>query len=395
MAWHNEIHDERNYTGNLQVGHTKGHGRVLNVNSSRDKVDELWSMLRYDILLDESVDSNLRLRGARTKVQREYVKSELSAYIDQAENFYSFARSSDYRSAALLYYYSFLNLAKAYIVLKKPSLVNKTFRHGICRKTKSGKLIDRSFLVQQSSGNTVSVFNEIYNLEYGSYLPINKSVSFEHTLGYITDIGDETSKLLKRFSKKVHPSKLYAFLDTGTNKCWTVIATPIGFYPANYSATYNNFANNFQRFNPGAITLEFSLKMSGNEARNYSFSQSIAEYDLLPSGGIALQETQSHIDATIGRFCQDYIYDDAMSFCITDPLRKNWQVPFNEPLAIYSLLFYLSEVVRYSPGEFNNNFATNTKEGWLIKNFIESSPYSCLVYIISKMTDKTYIVKGR
>lgn len=395
MAWHNEIHAQKDHTGDLQIGHTKGFGSVLNVSSSRDKVEELWSMLRYDVLLDESVDSNLRLRGAKTKAQREHVKSELSAYIDQAENFYSFARSSDYRSAALLYYYSFLNLAKAFVVQRKPSLVNKTFRHGLHRKTKNGKLIDRSFQIQQSNGNQVSVFNEIYNLEYGSYLPINRSISFEHILGYVTDIGDETTKLLKRPSRKVHPSKVYSFTNNRTNKCWTVLVTPSSFYPANYKRTFEAFERDFQRFNPGALSLQFSLDMTNNQSKNFNFSQSVAEYDVLPSGSIALWETKKHIEDTIGHHCQDYIYDDSFSFCITDPLRNNWQVPFNEPFAIYSMMFYLSEVVRYSPGEFNANFSPNTKEGWLIKNFIESSPYACLVYLVSKMTDRTYVVKGR
>lgn len=395
MAWHNELQTEKTHSGNLQISHTKNLGRILGVSSSRNKVEELWSMLRYDVLIDESVDSNLRLRGARTKPQREHIKSEMSAYIDQAENFYKSAQSSNYRSAALLYYYAFLNLTKVYILLNKPSTVNKTFRHGIYRKTKSGKLIDRSFQVQQSSGNQVMVFNELYNLEYGSSLPINKSISFEHTLGYISDVTDETTKLLKRQSAKVHPSKAYVFLDKATNKCWTVLATPNTFYPANYKTAFSNFENSFKRYNPGSLSLQFSFEMTNNQSKEYNFSQSVEEYDVLPSGAIATWETQRHIDDTIGHYHQDYIYDGTMSFSITDPLRKNWQVPFNEPLAVYSTMFYLSEVVRYSPGEFNTNFAPNTKEGWLIKNFIESSPYACLVYLVSKITGRTYIVKER
>jgi hypothetical protein len=395
MAWHSEIHEQKDHTGDLQIGHAKGHGSVLNVSSSRDKVDELWSMLRYDVLLDESTDSNLGLRGAKTKAQKVHAKSEISAYIDQAENFYSFARKSDYRSAPLLYYYSFLNLAKALIVQKKPALVDKTFRHGLHRKTKSGKLIDRSFQVQQSSANQISVFNEIYNLEYESYLPSNRSISFYNTLGYVTDIGSETDKLLKRASRKVHPTKVYCLLNNKTNKCWTVLVTPNGFYPNNYKSAFGGFEKDFQRFNPGALSLQFSFDMTNNQSKNFNFSQSIAEYDVLPSGSIALWETKKHIEDTIGHFSQDYIYDDSFSFCITDPIRKNWQAPFNEPLAIYSMMFYLSEVVRYSPGEFNNNFAPNNKEGWLIKNFIESSPYACLVYLASKMTGRTYVIKSR
>jgi len=320
MAWHNKVYDEKKHTGNLQVGHSKM--MVVNVSSPRDKVDELWSMLRYDALLDESVDSNLGLKGAKTKAQREHIKSEVSAYIDQAENFYQYARNSDYRSSALLYYYAFLNLSKAYIVLNKPNLVNKKFIHGISRKTTSGKLINRSFEVRQSSGNSVSVFNELYNLEYDAYLPKNRPISFEHIFGYSTDISNETSKLIKGSSRKVHPSRLFVFTNKDTKKCWTVIAAHHGFYPANYKSTFATFEKMFHRFNPGVITREYSLKMQNNEAQNYSFSQSVKEYDVLPTGSLATWETKNHIEDSIGDHYQDNIHDDSASFSITDPLGK-------------------------------------------------------------------------
>jgi hypothetical protein len=135
--------------------------------------------------------------------------------------------------------------------------------------------------------------------------------------------------------------------------------------------------------------------MSEPQAKNYSFSQSVAEYDVLPSGSIATWETKTHIEDALGNFYQDHAYDGEASFVITDPLRKNWQIPFNEMLAIYSLMFCLSEVVRYTPGEFNTNFAADTKEGWLIKSFVGSTPYACLVHLASGITGKTYIIKGR
>ena len=57
------------------------------------------------------------LRHCKTNVI--YGKLVNAPYIDQAKTYYHDAKRCDWKSAGLLYYYSFLNLAKAYIISKR------------------------------------------------------------------------------------------------------------------------------------------------------------------------------------------------------------------------------------------------------------------------------------
>src|SRR5689334_3658644 len=53
------------------------------------------------------------------------------AFLRQARSFYDSGKDLHHRASPLLLYYSFLNLAKAIIVLRDPSFVAGTVHHGI------------------------------------------------------------------------------------------------------------------------------------------------------------------------------------------------------------------------------------------------------------------------
>jgi hypothetical protein len=55
----------------------------------------------------------------------------LQSYIRQAVKFYEAAEVLHYRASPLIYYYSFMNLAKAYICLQDPTFVDSGLTHGL------------------------------------------------------------------------------------------------------------------------------------------------------------------------------------------------------------------------------------------------------------------------
>lgn len=392
MAWHNTVGTERKYTGNMVLNHLKH--EVLSVSTSRDKVTELWAMLKYSALIDNRLDDIFKSKGVH-KPKRQMLISEVRSYIEQSENFYTYALNSDYRSAALLYYYSFLNLAKASLIINTPALSGNMFHHGMKREMKSGLLKNRSLSVIASRPGFTPVFNELYNQEYGLYLPSKKSIGLEHILGYITDISYETAQIMKKYSAKTHSAKLYAFHDKPSDESWLVILTESGFYPANYPKTYSNFVKQFERVKPEDITTQFVYELTTWQRVRINFSQSKITYPVSATRQYPLDDFNKQLQDCFGQHYQDAYFENSNNLHITDPLRKNWQIPFNEPLSIYLFMYYLSEVVRYSPTEFDNQFSVNNAEGWLIKNFIESSPYTCLSYLASQITGKAYIFTPR
>lgn len=48
-----------------------------------------------------------------------FAKKASAAWVDQAKTYFMDACNSDWRTGGLLYYYSFLNLAKAYLAAKR------------------------------------------------------------------------------------------------------------------------------------------------------------------------------------------------------------------------------------------------------------------------------------
>ena len=86
---------------------------ISGLSTHRDREDEIWSQLELYYAVNDSRDDFLKRRGINDPKIRKQVGKSFTAYLTQGRNFFGYAKSSDYRSAPLLYYYSFMNLAKA------------------------------------------------------------------------------------------------------------------------------------------------------------------------------------------------------------------------------------------------------------------------------------------
>lgn len=393
MAWHTYIANERTHTGGMRRGYTRS-GNIVGMKTSRDRVIETFALLRHDVLISGDGENRLKTFIGDTS-RRKVILSQVSSYIDQAENFYTYARDSDYRSSALLYYYAFLNLAKAAILMHDPSKSTGRFNHGASPTNLKGSLKSRALKVCVTKGEQVSVFNELYKIQFGKYLEDKKILTINSMLGYLTDNRYEVNQLIGAMSNKVHECKFYVLTNTAANNAWVVLATQQGFYPANFPNSYRRFVNNFERFIPSTLNRAFTYDIKPLDYVNWSFSHSKKQFELEEHGIIPLVEMYKLIDHTFEGKSADDIYDPETSFLIVDPINKNGKYNFNEVMAIYSVMFYLSNVVRYSPNEFDVSFAQNTKEGWLVKNFIETAPFTALTHLCGLIGSKKYRITTR
>jgi hypothetical protein len=393
MAWNNEIEAEKDLDGAKEYTH--GDKKLLGVNTSRSKLDELWSLLEYKMIVSDHVEELLKAKGLRRKAQRSEVKAELTSYILQSKNFYTYAINADYRSSPLLYYYAFMNLAKAIIILNNTEYAGKKFHHGLCRHNKVGELQSRSCSVlSPGRPGTIMIFGELYNSLYNTQIPPSTIVSFESILGYITDISHEVSRLPTAIEHKVHPARYFHAFSKSRKKSWIVLITE-KFYPAKYPASFEKFEQEFVRFTPSAFSLEYIFGIKVKDAHNYDFSHSKKEFDLDEFDRLAVGEARELLKSVLGNNTQNLIFDDNGSFAITYPLTDSSPIAFNEMLSTYLIVFYLSEIVRYNPYELDDQFSTNTTEGWVVKSLIESAAYTCLVNMIATITGDVYIIKSR
>jgi len=123
-------------------------------------------------------------------------------WIDQAKTYYLDAAKSDWRSGGLLYYYSFLNLAKAFLVYKgiltHSSLVSTSLYHGLSSNPQSpARLTDFKFTIHPTAADRMNVFSMLYESVTGKQWPhpTQVTVNLASILGHCSDVSSELEAL--------------------------------------------------------------------------------------------------------------------------------------------------------------------------------------------------------
>ncbi len=384
---------ERNASGSIPMLLLSGD--AVGLATSRDKITEIWSLLEYYYDIEDSRDQFLKSKGIATSSQRKAVGTVFSSYMTQARNFYTYAQNSDYRSAALLYYFSFLNLAKAKLIIEQPLSIKKKFVHGIKRNDKSGGLSKLSSISEPArSTNRVATFPELYKLRFGRPWDDSKILKISNLIGYASDVAHEYSLVVGR-RDKVARVKYVICTDNDRKKCWAKLAIHDAGKLAEYKQTFKSFNDEFQEIAIGPLTRQFTFDIKPHSTIWYKFFESKTEFDFIGADGVNTFACSDQLKRLFGNYYQTDVYDPNTSFQLLEPLRKNLQLPFDELLAIYVIMHHLSEVIRYEPYDLEELLSNKHKDGWLLKNFIESSPLTFLLRMSSWITGTHYFLESR
>ena len=152
-------------------------------------------------------------------------------WIDQAKTYFLDAAASHWRSAGLLYYYSFLNLAKTFLVAKKrfsyKSLDKTSAHHGLRAQPQPVSEL-ASYTVEiypPSLRNRDNVFSHFYETLTGETWPFKDKVPIEvkNIFGYCSEIAYETSKL-SRVEQKIVPAQ--SLIRQEKNQIWFEMLIP-------------------------------------------------------------------------------------------------------------------------------------------------------------------------
>jgi len=146
------------------------------------------------------------------------------SYIHQAENYWLAGASTRPESAGLLYYYSFLNLVKAYLILKGVSVTGGNETHGLTtrKNTWRGSLTTKYVFIPPSVPNQVPIFSSYYSHVFSTPPPINK-LSVWKLLSYVTDISYQYQSVAK--APKPNNRIMHRIvLNNQTTACWLILA---------------------------------------------------------------------------------------------------------------------------------------------------------------------------
>ncbi len=180
-----------------------------NITTSNELHTQIWREFRS-------------LKYLKTKLN---AKQSIDYWLGQAKIYYCDGIKSNWRSACLLYYYSFLNIAKALLVGKKTftfkELNSTSIYHGFQTKPQDiNDIIDYEITVYpERGGKGKNVFAYLYKIIIGKKWPFNTTIdiTLKEILGYCSGIGKEIKDLFNIEYKLIHIQSLIRYLN---NEVW-------------------------------------------------------------------------------------------------------------------------------------------------------------------------------
>lgn len=362
---------------------------IQGLDASGDIDDELWILLEYQSEV-EDVGIKFLIQNGVNKRNAKGVFKHFQAYIRQAKNYYYSAKKLHPRSASLLYYYCFLNLAKAALVVKQPAIGGHKISHGLsCLPKDFSKLTTQTVKVLNDGG----VFPKFYEWYFGQ--PIKaQSLNVQKLLLYCTDIsyqnivaGIGNCKLLQGYYVHLVDARQNPHIG------WPLIGIASFNLCAPYPKAFKALYENFEKVDLPQFSGREYFELENFELSAFTFFQSKQTFNWLSDNILPALESRDLVMKTLGPLIQTNYYKSNFDYYVSLPYLPNMQIPIDETMAIYLIMFYLSNLVRYNPRYLEE--LLSKKESWLIDSFIRTCPLGYLRSMVSRITNTDYVIGKR
>jgi hypothetical protein len=297
----------------------------------------------------------------------------MSIFRDRAQSFHNFMRqAAEYdaaaaqvigTSAALLHYYSALNLAKAHLLKTNAAqVVGTNVGHGLSTRLSTNNTIGGDHLLVRPG-----IFPMLYEAITGFEIFPDTKLEVRRLLANVPEIGWEletsgvgtsaSAGLLHAVVSNGHSSWAFVAVQANSPRSW--------FSPA--TAASRLFLTHFEEVTPPQNWQDV-LAVSRRAVAGFRFFQSKIQ---IQGSASPIQDvcdqTFTNIGAIISGF--DSYEFDAM---ITSGVYRSELWPMPGYIARYALLYYLSSLVRYRPEKLDP--AVRATQAWLLEAFVEQSP---------------------
>jgi hypothetical protein len=354
------------------------------------KPSDLWTTCQSEVQLWQELTMLRHVTGANEI----YARETTASYIDQAKVYFLDAANSNWRSAGLLYYYSFLNLAKAYLVTNRAisgrTLKSSSIYHGLTAAPQNPTNIT-NFDIQihpPGQNNKRNIFSNFYQKLVQEPWPFNQTISIKISdiVSYCDDISHEVSNFYNIQRELIDVLSITRKEDNNfclelliPNNKVPIIQTEIGHAinsVKNYGAlsdldktiwitSHNITAGQLQ--NHSLVQLNRVTFNAGNE--NQQFNKLIADSDHLFKGLIL--PTSSH------NFELNLFWHFVPKITL-----NSTTVKWHPLLSNYLFAFMLSSVLRYQP----HLFALNSKESFIAEAWCNQSASTSLRYFLMALS---------
>ena len=314
------------------------YARVSDEGTLGDPEKIIWSSIRHVCSRAFAEALAADVHGVKRKADRQGVAKNVKLYIQQSSEFYEAARNARPNTAPLIYYYAFLNLAKALCEFKSPYFHDRQecYRHGLTwrpdPKTTVNMYKESVFLT------TRGVWHALWEALVGAHCPAaNPSkLRVRDLFAYCPEISVEFQRAFGEDLRTLNLEKPDILYDMKKRESWirfsihrvdfrinrisapsalTHIRTPRSGYIEVKSATKDY--RTFQTAKPASVR------------RNQSVRDALTE----DFRGL-------NLFTHIGR-------DHEMTYFL--PLQSKLPLRLPQLIVLYTILFWLGSLVRYDP----------------------------------------------
>jgi len=357
---------------------------------------ELWSILEYYSEVEEVGLGLIQSKGLPSPPTHQEIFNCFRSFVRQAKSYYSSAKTLHYRSSSLLYYYSFLNLVKAYLLLTQPQMImgrtSQAVIHGLSYRTST---TNRDF-ERERIRVTQGIFPLFYEAQTANAISTarDSSLNIVNLLSYPTELSYQYQ--LAGYGNPNILSSLAALLLNRVNNCqWAILCIPVASRLNDFLSIHTSFLSVFQEVTIDRNLLIPVFGMVAPDLYPFRFFQDITPTSMVGGRFYPLNQLNKIINA-LNPYISFHYFDDNKDFDLVLPYTdtvNTTPLPITEALAIYTVMFYLSSLVRYRPDYLEE--LLNTKPAWLIENFVNSTPETFLRIMVSKIVGIDYIFRRR
>lgn len=330
--------------------------------------DSFSSQLAWRQLLRLADDEELmrpRFTGGGPQKSRAY--KEFRAFIYQGQRYYEAAERTSGAPSALPYYYAFLNLAKAELLISRGTgFLNEQVHHGLTAPNPRGISTDRL-------GIRNGVFRWLYRDRLG-HIPPESTVPVARVLGNVAAIGHEIS-----FTRIVALKVLGGWHTVAMDeqRMWSLIAFGSREVGTGSSPTDRRIKEHFDQIEPPRNWREVFGVSNRYASRGLSVFQSKFEQDISHTGDnlrieYVVEQIRSvwqALDPVI-----DFSHYPGLDFFLCPHLYRTREFPMPTSLAAYAALFYVSSLVRYAPSLVDPH--EHPEQAWLLASVpSETAPF--------------------
>jgi YaaC-like Protein len=350
-----------------------------------DVADEAWLLLhQVSEVSDRGRAFVAALQPALNANDVERVWREFRSFVRQAEAFYHAATPLPWKSAPLNYYYSFLNLAKAVLVVRGLLPTGK-IRHGLSSIAPLPNSGISDWKVEVRDG----VFPRLFQHLLKNALPMNSGLDIDQLLAYSWPVSVQYVES-GLGSPRLSPGRC-VYRQDGTHS-WALIAVPKTANIAAHPLLGPLLAASFKEVEPNKDFALRVLAFHGVATAQYQFWESLNAVPLSPDGSALTSELLAPLDKALPGAVNPPVLNTEIEFILSLPYDTgSGFVPMSELVATYAVIFFLSELVRYYPERLD--YIAETRDGWLVESFVRSFPTQMLRLMLSATLGRTIILK--